>query len=134
MKSCQPLQMKNTQQQAEPEPKRAKLVHLIKRADQLDERLMEAGDRLVVIGFFATWCCPCPIIGPVFEEISRKCGDKMVALRIDIDESQELAEKFTINALPTFVFYQKGLHLDTLTESDDDEKLRELIDKHLFVE
>jgi len=64
-------------------------------------------DKRVVIDFFADWCGPCKKIAPEYEKLSQKYAD-IVFLKIDADESDKLAESFNINALPTFLFLNKG--------------------------
>lgn len=58
---------------------------------------------LVVIDFFATWCGPCKKIAPFFEQLSEEY-EKITFLKVDVDESQELVDKYNIQAMPTFVF------------------------------
>lgn len=109
------------------------MVYQVKSKPELQEKLSEAGDKLVVIDFFATWCGPCKKIAPVLEEIAKKYEGKLVVLKVDVDEIEELVGEYEIEVMPTFVFKRKGQHLDTLSGSNED-KLRELIEKHLSKE
>ncbi len=61
----------------------------------------------VVIDFHATWCGPCKRIAPLFIEIAQKYPD-ISFFKVDVDEAQELSEKFGIESLPTFVFMHNG--------------------------
>jgi thioredoxin 1 len=61
----------------------------------------------VVLDFFATWCGPCRHITPKFEELS-KGYPTIYFLKVDVDESAELTEYFTVRAMPTFVFLVDG--------------------------
>lgn len=61
----------------------------------------------VVIDFFATWCGPCKTIAPVFEKLAQ-IYPSISFLKVDVDESAELAEKFEIQAMPTFLFLKDG--------------------------
>lgn len=106
------------------------MVHQVKSKPELQELLSEAGDKLVVIDFFAVWCGPCKKIAPVLEEIAKKYEGKLVVLKVDVDEIEELVGEYEIEVMPTFVFKRKGQHLDTLSGSNED-KLKELIEKHL---
>lgn len=56
----------------------------IKDADDLKNRLAEAGDKLVLIDFKATWCGPCKIIGPKIEELANEYSDSVVVLKVYI--------------------------------------------------
>lgn len=62
---------------------------------------------IVLIDFFATWCGPCKHIAPKFEEMS-KVFSTVTFLKVDVDESAELVDKFNIHAMPTFVFLKNG--------------------------
>jgi len=64
-------------------------------------------DKKVIIDFFADWCGPCKRIAPEYEKLSEKYTD-VVFLKVDADASEKLSESFQINALPTFLFLNKG--------------------------
>lgn len=64
-------------------------------------------DKKVVIDFYADWCGPCKRVAPVFVELSEKFPD-IVFLKVNVDDSEEIATAFEITALPTFVFINKG--------------------------
>ncbi|HBS47588.1 TPA: thioredoxin [Candidatus Dependentiae bacterium] len=62
----------------------------------------------VVIDVYATWCGPCQMMLPIFEEVSKELSDKYKFVKLNIDESRELAFKFGISSVPTFVFIKNG--------------------------
>lgn len=80
---------------------REKMVKIIEDVSEIPQ------DGSVVIDFFATWCGPCKHIAPKFEELS-KMYTHVTFLKVDVDESAELAEKFDVRAMPTFVFLKNG--------------------------
>lgn len=106
------------------------MVHQVKTKSELETKISEAGDKLVVVDFFATWCGPCKRIAPLLDKISKDNAEKLVMLKVDVDEVEELVGEYGIEVMPTFVFKRKGEHLDTLVGSNED-KLKELIEKHL---
>ncbi|KYN44617.1 Thioredoxin-2, partial [Trachymyrmex septentrionalis] len=75
--------------------------------DDLETKLKDAGNNLVVIDFFAVWCGPCKMIGPLIEELSKEMLD-VVFLKIDVDECEDIAAKYEITSMPTFVFIKEG--------------------------
>lgn len=63
---------------------------------------------LVLVDFFATWCGPCKMLGPVLKELSQKLKDKVEIVKVDVDEEQQLAMKFGIMAVPTMIIFKNG--------------------------
>lgn len=106
------------------------MVYQVKSKEELDTKFTEAGNKLVVVDFFATWCGPCKRIAPLLDELATEHADKLVMLKVDVDEIEELVKEYSIEIMPTFVFKRNGQHLDTLVGSNED-KLKELISKHL---
>lgn len=84
-------------------------VHKLKSKSEFKAWLSpDAASKRVVIDFFATWCPPCRMIGPVFEEFSKKYGSKVSFLKVDVDEVRAVAQKCGIGSMPTFQGYYKG--------------------------
>ncbi|XP_066153975.1 thioredoxin-2 [Euwallacea fornicatus] len=79
------------------------MVTHIKDKDDLQSKLSDAGNQLVVIDFFATWCGPCKIIGPKLDELAKEYPDIHI-LKVDVDECEEIAMDYNISSMPTFVF------------------------------
>ena len=94
------------------------------------QELSAAGDKLVVVDFFATWCGPCIMIAPKLEEMSQKLSN-VVFLKVDVDENGETAEKYGIEAMPTFIFFKSGQKVDQLTGANE-MKLKAIVDKHAW--
>ena len=84
------------------------MVLEIENTAHYNEVLQKAGALPLVIDFFATWCGPCVMIKPIFEEISHAYEGKAVFLKIDIDKCEELMAKFGIECMPTFIVVKGG--------------------------
>ncbi|KAF7491544.1 Thioredoxin-2 [Sarcoptes scabiei] len=80
------------------------MVHKVVDKDDLASQLTAAGDKLVVIDFYATWCGPCRMIAPVLEKLSTDHKDTLVVLKIDVDENEEITSEYGVSSMPTFVF------------------------------
>ena len=62
----------------------------------------------VLVDFFATWCGPCKMLGPVLESVAQQYEGKAKVVKVDIDESPELAQQFRISAVPTLFVVSGG--------------------------
>jgi thioredoxin 1 len=62
----------------------------------------------VLIDFFAEWCGPCKMMAPVLDEVARDYAGKLKVVKVDVDESGEIAAKFGVTAMPTFVLLKNG--------------------------
>jgi len=104
------------------------MVSQVKDMPDLTSKLQAAGDKLVVIDFYATWCGPCKVIAPKIAEMAQQMAD-VVFLKVDVDEAEEVAGKYEISAMPTFKFIKKGEVVDELMGANAD-KLTEMVNKH----
>ncbi|ESO90964.1 hypothetical protein LOTGIDRAFT_217500 [Lottia gigantea] len=84
---------------------------------QFQVELTNAGPKLVVVDFFATWCGPCQRIAPIFEEFSSRYP-RAVFLKVDVDKCPETAQSQGVSAMPTFIFYRNKVKIDSLRGSD----------------
>jgi thioredoxin 1 len=62
----------------------------------------------VVVDFWAEWCGPCRMIGPVLEEISVSLGEKVTILKLNVDENPATAAKYGIMSIPTLMIFKNG--------------------------
>lgn len=93
-----------------------------------DEELRKAGDKLVVVDFFATWCGPCRTIGPKVVEMAKE-NPSVVFLKVDVDKNDETSEQYEVQAMPTFLFFKCCNKVDTLVGANES-KLKALIQKN----
>lgn len=69
---------------------------------------VKENDGIAVVDFFATWCGPCNMLGPVFAEIAEEQKDSAYFAKVDVDQSMELAQEFGVSTVPTVVFFKGG--------------------------
>lgn len=62
----------------------------------------------VLVEFYADWCGPCKVVGPVVEELSRELQGRALVIRINIDEDPKLARAHGVRGVPTFIAYRSG--------------------------
>jgi thioredoxin 1 len=65
-------------------------------------------DTPTLVDFFATWCGPCQAMSPVLDKLKTEMGSQVRVLKIDVDKNQEVAAKFKVRGVPTFVLFKKG--------------------------
>ena len=62
----------------------------------------------VLVDFWAEWCGPCKMLTPVLESVANKLDGKVKIVKVDVDESPDLAQRFGIMSVPTMILFKKG--------------------------
>ena len=68
-------------------------------------------EKPVLIDFFATWCGPCKVLGPILKEVKDNLGDGISIIKIDVDKNQQIASKYQVRGVPTIILFQSGKQL-----------------------
>ena len=65
-------------------------------------------DQTVLVDFFAEWCGPCKMQGPIVDELASEIGDRVKIGKMDVDANPVTAEKYGIMSIPTLIIFKKG--------------------------
>ena len=72
------------------------------------EETVLKSNKPVLVDFWAAWCGPCRMVGPIIEQISEEYTDKAVVGKLDVDANQEFAAKYGVRNIPTVLIFQNG--------------------------
>lgn len=65
-------------------------------------------DQLTLVDFYATWCGPCKMMHPVLEQLKADLGDSIRIIKLDVDKSDDIAEAYRIQSVPTLMLFRRG--------------------------
>ncbi|WP_250674658.1 thioredoxin [Paraclostridium ghonii] len=91
---------------------------------------VENTSEITVVDFFATWCGPCKMLAPVFDELGNDI-DKAKFLKVDIDKSLELARRFQVTTVPTVIVFKDGEEAERLVGFIPKQKLEDMVNAHI---
>ncbi len=88
-------------------------------------------DKLVLVDFWAEWCGPCKMVGPIIDEIGKEYQDKVVVGKVDVDNNDETTTKYGIRSIPTVLYIKNGEVVDKMVGAGPKTMFTDKIDKLL---
>ena len=85
----------------------------------------------VLVDFWAPWCGPCKVIGPLLEKLELAYAGRFKLVKIDSDQQQQLSAAFGVKSIPTVILLMNGQPVDGFTGALTEGKIREFLDKHV---
>ena len=90
-----------------------------------------AGDKPVLVDFWATWCGPCRMIAPVIEEVAAEFDGRAVVGKVDVDEEPGLAQRFGVMSIPTLIVLKGGKVVEQAVGARGRADVAAMISRHL---
>ena len=100
----------------------------ILKVNEFDDAIKEG---IVIVDFFADWCGPCKMLAPIFEELEEEMKDKVKFFKVNVDESGELASKFSVFSIPTMIIFKEGKDVSTEVGFLPKEKIKMNLEKYI---
>ena len=86
---------------------------------------------IVLIDFFAEWCMPCMMMSPIVDELSKKFKGKIKFGKVNVGETQEIANRYNISSIPNFILFKNGKKADSFVGSMPEETFEEKLKEYL---
>jgi thioredoxin 1 len=88
--------------------------NLIEVGDSDFQQKVLDSDKPVLVDFWAEWCGPCRMLGPIIEQLADDYADKVTVVKLDVDSAQQVAMRYGIRSIPTVMLFNKGEVQETL--------------------
>ena len=99
--------------------------------DATFDKLVLQSDKPVMVDFWAAWCGPCRMVGPIIDELSKEYDGKAVVGKVDVDNNQEFTAKYGVRNIPTVMLFKNGELVDRKVGVSPKQVYAEAIDSAL---
>ena len=97
--------------------------------DKNFEQEVLKSDKVVLVDFWAPWCGPCQMMGPVIDDLAKEIGDKAKVGKCNVDENGETSEKFSIMSIPSIKIFKEGKIVKEFTGTQSKAALKEVLEE-----
>lgn len=101
--------------------------------DELFEKTVIDSDIPVIVDFWAPWCGPCKMVGPILDKIAKEFAGKVIVAKVNTDNDSEWANKYGVQGIPTMLFMANGKVVHQQVGALPEPMLRTVLDQFLSV-
>jgi len=125
------------------EIKRKKIKELTKGGDKMEteievndadfnEKVVETSKtKPIVVDFWAEWCAPCIMLGPVLEKLAKEYNGKFILAKVDLTKNREKAEQYGVRSIPNIKMFKNGAVVDEFIGAIPEEQVKEWLNKNI---
>ncbi len=102
------------------------------RGDSFETLVLEESKRLpVLVDFWAAWCAPCQVLMPILAKLASDYRGKFLLAKVNTDEEQELARRYSVRSLPTVLLIKNGSVVEQFMGAQPEHVIKQLLDRHI---
>jgi thioredoxin 1 len=93
------------------------------------QQVLDENSLPVLVDFWAPWCGPCKILGPVVEDLAKEYAGKIKVGKLNVDDNPDVSANFNIMSIPTILIFKKGEVVKTSIGAQPKESLKKILDE-----
>ncbi len=98
--------------------------------DNFEEKILKS-DKVAMVDFWAEWCGPCRMVGPVVEELANEYDGKAIIGKVNVDNNPQISQKHGIKSIPAILFFKNGEVVDKQIGAVPKNILQQKLDQHI---
>ncbi len=106
-------------------------AELMTLTDDNFEQEIESAEGLAIVDFWAEWCGPCRLVGPIVEELAAEYAGKIKVGKLDVDSNRKVSQRFGIRSIPSILYFKDGKHVDTVIGAVPKTHLQSKIEQYI---
>lgn len=99
-------------------------------SDNFDDQVLK-GTGVILVDFWAPWCGPCRMVGPIVDELASEYDGKAAFGKVNVDENESLSMKYQVMSIPTLLLFKNGQLVDKLVGAHPKDAFEDLLEKYI---